>query len=156
MKSLFGIIITFLFLFSCTNSENLFNDTLGDKSKLFRGLTINDSLQKVKNTENPDALVREEDYRLSYKYKYKQGTLKIEYAFDEIGLYKLESRISSNKTEISTKLWKDLFDYYTSKYGKSKTTDASETWLFDENKKILELRHLTVETEISLTFEALE
>jgi len=157
MKKFNSLILIYLILaVSCNNKNELFSEFTGDDKHLFRQVNINDSPEEVKIKETSASLITEEDYTLIYHYKYSQANTKIQYAFDDQGLYKIEATAECRSEKVSEELWQKLNRYYTQKYGSGEINKHTATWLLTGDAAILELRKLNNKSDIILTFEALE
>lgn len=157
MKNFYSLAVIYLILaLSCNNKNELFSEFTGDAKHIFRQVTINDSPEEVKIKESSSALIIEEDYTLIYHYKYKQANTKIQYAFDDQGLYKIEATAECRSEKTTKELWQKLSRHYTQKYGSAEINENTATWLINDDTAILELRQLSNKSDIILTFEALE
>ncbi|MEA2042849.1 MAG: hypothetical protein U9N85_09890 [Bacteroidota bacterium] len=134
----------------------MYNNIVDSDRGLFHGVSINDSFSDVKTAEKNSVLTLENDYTLEFKQVLSNGSLKTHYAFDEIGLYKIEVLVSSDSPEKTKEIENKLSAFYSSEFGTGTITQDYETWLFADEKIILELRKLQNKKEIIITFEALE
>lgn len=129
-----GFFTLLLFLVSCDR-----NNKLSEKGEMlekiilteeghFRGITIGDKIDKVKNVEKAALADEDKDY-LYYDINLNENDFyNIAYSFDESGLYEIMVDVNfDNKAEVE-ELFNSFDKYFTDKYGEGFMEENFTIW----------------------------